>query len=78
MRYSELHGKNVKVYFRSKESFEGFYKLDDVRTGELKIVNDEYELYMNEPLLDPDFNKFVFDSPYRFNESQIDSIIELR
>ena len=76
MKYPELAGKNVRVYFKPVESFERvyLYGFDDIKVGELKIVDNHYELY--EIMLDIDRDELISE-PYIFNESQIDSIHRL-
>jgi len=77
MKYQLLNGKKVRVYFRPTKSFGGvgFYGLDDVKVGELRIVNDQYKLYPI--MLDINRTELIADSPYRFNENQVDSIFSL-
>ena len=77
MKYQLLDGKKVRVYFRPTKSFGeiSFYGLDDVKVGELRIVNDQYKLY---PIMfDINRTELIADFSYRFNENQVDSIFNL-
>ena len=72
MKFEELNNKKVQVYFKPSNSF---YGLDDINIGRLTIKDDHYELHYSVHNLDLD--ELVSESCYRFDESQVDTIVEV-